>query len=80
MTTFGIQGYLQPGDPAAGHLLGGVVRSLATAIVRHGIATPEELGLENLDARITEHLTRADAVLLPPTVSGAWGRVGGAAG
>ena len=80
VTTFGIQGYLQPGDPAAGRLLGGVVRSLAPAIVRYGIATHEELGLESLDDRITEHLTRGGAVLLPPTVSGAWGRAAGAAG
>ena len=80
VTTFGIQGYLQPGDPAAGRLLGGVVRSLAPAIVRHGIATHEALGVESIDARITEELKRGDAVLLPPTVSGAWGRARGAAG
>jgi SAM-dependent methyltransferase len=75
VATFGIQGYLQPGDPAAGHLLGAVIRSLAPVIVRHGIATPEEMGLESIDARITEQLTRGNAVLLPPTVCGAWGRV-----
>jgi len=80
VATLGIQGYLQPGDPAAGHLLGGVIRSLAPAIVRYGIATPEELDLEGIDARITEQLKRRDAVLLPPTVSGAWGRVSQAAG
>jgi hypothetical protein len=38
------------------------------------------LDLESIDARITEQLKRRDAVLLPPTVSGAWGRVSQAAG
>jgi len=74
VTTFGIQGYLQPGDPAAPRLLGGIVRSLAGAIVQHGIATAEQLGIATLESRIAEQLERADAVLLPPTVVGAWGR------
>jgi hypothetical protein len=71
-----VQGYLRPGDPTAAHLLGGVVRSLAAAIVGHGIATEEQLGLETLESRLGEAFARADAVLLPPTVVGAWGRVG----
>jgi hypothetical protein len=74
VTTFGVQGYIQPGDPAAGQLLGGVIRSLAAAIVGHGIATAEQLQLDTVDARITDALARAGAVLLPPTVVGAWGR------
>jgi hypothetical protein len=74
VTTFGIQGYLQPGDPAAARLLGAVVRSLAAAIVHHGIATAEQLALETLETRLADELKRADAVLLPPTVVGAWGR------
>lgn len=74
VTTLGLQGYVQPGDPAAGRLLGGVVRSLAPAIVAHGFATPEQLALDTLDERITQALTAADAVLIPPIVVGAWGR------
>ena len=74
VTTFGVQGYLQPGDPMAARLLAGVARSLAGAIVAHGVATVEQLGLESLESRIAESLERADAVLLPPTVAGAWGR------
>jgi len=74
VTTFGIQGYLQPGDPAAARLLGSVVHSLSGAIIGHGIATAEQLALETLEARLAEALRRADAVLLPPTVVGAWGR------
>ena len=73
VTTFGVQGYLQPGDPMAARLLAGVARSLAGAIVTHGIATVEQLGIESLESRIAESLERADAVLLAPTVAGAWG-------
>lgn len=75
VTTFGIQGYLAPGDPTAPRLLAGVVRSLSGAIVQHGIATAEQLGLDTLEDRLADALTHADAVLLPPTVAGAWGRV-----
>jgi SAM-dependent methyltransferase len=74
VTTFGVQGYLQPGDPLAARLLAGVARSLAGPIVTHGIATVDELGIESLEKRIAESLKQADAVLLPPTVVGAWGR------
>jgi SAM-dependent methyltransferase len=74
VTTFGMQGYLQPGDAAAAQLLAGVVRSLSPAIVRHGIATEEQLGLPTIERRLGEALVQADAVLLPPTVAGAWGR------
>ena len=76
VTTFGLQGYLQPGDPAAAQLLGGVVRSLAPAIVKYGIATEDQLGLATIEKRIGEALVQADAVLLPPTVAGAWGSAG----
>jgi ubiquinone/menaquinone biosynthesis C-methylase UbiE len=75
VTSFGMQGYLQPDDPAAARLLTGVVRSLAGAIVKHGIATAGQLGLETLEARLAGELRRADAVLLPPTVVGCWGRL-----
>jgi SAM-dependent methyltransferase len=74
VTTFGVQGYLQPGDPAAARLIVGVTRSLAGAIVQHGIATDEELDLATLESRLAEAIAEADAVLLPPTVVGAWGR------
>jgi ubiquinone/menaquinone biosynthesis C-methylase UbiE len=74
VTTYGVQAYLQPHDPSGGALVAGVVRSLAPVIVARGIATPEQLQLDTLQARITEEVRRADAVLLPPTVVGAWGR------
>lgn len=74
VTMFGVQGYLQPGDPMAARLVAGVARSLAGAIVTHGIATVDQLGIETLEGRLAESLERAGAVLLPPTVAGAWGR------
>jgi len=74
VTTLGLQAYLPPGDPAAAHLVAGVVRSLSNAIVARGIATAEQIGLLTLEARIADALGQADAVLLPPTVVGAWGR------
>ena len=72
--TFGVQGYLAPHDPAGHILLASVVRSLSPAILQHGIATAEEMGLPTLQQRIADALREADAVLLPPTVAGAWGQ------
>jgi SAM-dependent methyltransferase len=74
VTSFGLQAYLQPDDATAAALLGGVVRSLAGAIVGHGIATAEQMAVDTLDARLADALRGADAVMLPPTVVGAWGR------
>ena len=73
VTTFGIQNYLGPGNPVGPALLAGVVRSLGDAIVAHGIATAEQLGLATLEQRLDEELQREQAVLLPPTLAGAWG-------
>ena len=72
--TFGVQGYLAPQDPAGPALLAGVVRSLSPAILQHGIATAEEMELPTLQQRITDAVREANAVILPPTVAGAWGR------
>jgi len=74
VVTFGMQAYLPPDDAAAAQLLASVVRSLAGAIVGHGIATAEQMAVDTLEERLAEALRRADAVMLPPTVVGAWGR------
>jgi hypothetical protein len=39
-----------------------------------GIATEEEIGLDTLEARIAEELAEVRATVVPPTVSGAFGR------
>jgi hypothetical protein len=73
VTGFGIQGYLGPDDPMGPALVAGVVASMSPAIVAAGVATEAELDLPTLEARIAEALRRERAVLLPPTVVGAWG-------
>jgi ubiquinone/menaquinone biosynthesis C-methylase UbiE len=74
VTTFGVQDYLPPHAPSGAALLASVVRSLADEITRQGIATVDQLGLATLERRIADELRREQAVFLPPTVVGAWGR------
>jgi len=74
-TTFGVQPYFSPRDPAGPLLVAGIVRSMAPAIIRHGIATEEQLGLATLEERLGEAVREAGAVILLPTVVGAWGYV-----
>jgi SAM-dependent methyltransferase len=74
VSSFGIQAYYAAGDPPGPGLLAGVVRSLHDAIVAGGIATEEEIGIDTLEDRLRHELEAADAVLLAPTVAGAWGR------
>ena len=49
------------------------VGSLSAAIVGHDIATAEQLDVATLEQRIAEAVRQADAVILLPTVVGAWG-------
>ena len=74
VTTFGMQPYLGPRDPAAPALLAGVVRSLAATMIERGIVSADVLRLDTLESRLADEIQRADAVLLPPTVVGAWGQ------
>jgi SAM-dependent methyltransferase len=74
VASFGIQAYLAPDDPHGPRLVAGVIHSLAPTIVSNGIATEAELDLPTLEQRIRDDLMENDAVLLPPTVVGAWGR------
>ena len=73
VSTLGIQAYFAPSDPIGPLLCASVTRSLAPQIVAHGIADEAELGLETLQERIAEQVVARDAVILPPTVVGAWG-------
>jgi hypothetical protein len=75
VATFGVQAYLPPADPAGPAMLSGVVRSLAGVIIGRGIATSEQVAGATHDA-IAAALQGADAVLMPPTVVGAWGTAG----
>lgn len=73
VSTLGIQAYVPPHDPYGSALLAGVVRSLAPVITSRGIATAEEMDLATLEQRMADAVRQADAVVLPPTVVGAWG-------
>jgi len=74
ITTIGVQRYYAPGDPGGPAMVAGVVRTLAPRIVAAGIATADEIGLEDLEQRLGAALHEADAVLMPPSVTGAWAR------
>jgi hypothetical protein len=73
VATFGVQPYLSPRQPQGAALLAGVVRSMAPAIVAHGIATADELQLDTLEQRLVDQVQQSAAVMLTPTVAGAWG-------
>ena len=72
---FGVLQYFGPGDPTVPAMIGGVVASLAPQIVAAGIADEAELGLDTLAQRLAVDVAAAGAVLTPPAVVGAWGRV-----
>ena len=73
VSTLGVQAYFAPSDPIGPLLCAGITRSLAPQIVAHGVADEAELGLETLQERIAEQVSALDAVMMPPTVVGAWG-------
>ena len=43
-------------------------------MIAHGIATADELDIATLEQRITDEVRAAGAVIVLPTVVGAWGR------
>jgi len=69
--SLGIQAYFAPDDPASAAQLSGVVQALSQSILAGGHATEAEL--DSFPARLREAIVEADAVVLPPTVVGAWG-------
>jgi len=42
-------------------------------MIRHGIATAEQLELKTLEQRLSQAVQQAGNVILTPTVVGAWG-------
>ena len=75
ITSFGLQPYVPARSGNGAALLAAVTRTLGPAIIQHGIASEAELDLPNLQRRLEETTRAADAVVLLPTVSGAWGYV-----
>ena len=77
VTGFGIQSYLGPDDPKGPLWAAGLVGSLAPRIIGAGIAAEGDLDLDTLQQRVAQALAAGDAVFLPPTLVGAWGRRAG---
>ena len=71
--TLGVQVYFQPDDPRGCAMLAAVVRTLAPQIMAKGIAGEAELGLASFEERLRQQVAAASAVVLVPTVVGAWG-------
>lgn len=71
----GVQVYLESTNPAGPLLVSGVVRSLLPAIEQAGLATRAEVDIDTLGERFHAALLADDAVMLPPTLVGAWGRL-----
>jgi hypothetical protein len=77
VSTLGVQAYLGPDDPHGPRWAAGLVDSLAPQIIGRRIASEADLGLDTLQERVAHELAANDAVFLPPTVVGAWGRWSG---
>jgi hypothetical protein len=71
---FGIQAYFARGDRPGVAMLAAVVRAMHDVIVRNGIAGEKEVDIDTVGERLQRAVDAADAVVLPPTVVGAWGR------
>lgn len=76
VTSFGLQGYRPPGDRDGARMAAGAVRTLLPVIERTGVATAEEVDLDTLEDRIAEDSAAHGAIFKPPTLVGAWARVG----
>lgn len=74
VTGFGIEPYVAADSPIGPVMMSGVIRTLAPAIVGHGLATEAELDVDTLTERIAAALEASGAVLVPPVLAGAWGR------
>jgi SAM-dependent methyltransferase len=69
----GIEPYVAPGSPIGPAMMAGVLRTLAPAIISHGLATETELDVDTMAERITAALDANGSVLVPPVLAGAWG-------
>lgn len=60
--------------PTMGHPVGAIVRAMLPRIVRHGVATEEEIDVDTLDRRLAEERAAADATHVWELAFGAWAR------
>lgn len=75
-TMIGIQDYFDPDDPAGPQLAAGVIRTLMPVIERTGIATAAEVDIDTLADRLASDIVAHGVLFKPPTLVGAWARVG----
>lgn len=68
---------IESGPQAQGYSqLAGIVRTLLPAIVATGVATAEEVGIDDLAERLRVASVASDATFIAPTLVGGWVRVG----
>jgi SAM-dependent methyltransferase len=72
--TLGIQEYSAADDPRGPQRAAAVVQTLAPRIVAAGIATAQQLGIDTLTQRMSAAVQAEHAVMVMPTLVGAWGR------
>ncbi len=60
--------------PGSHHGGARIIRAMLPRIVRHGVATEEELDVETLDARLIEERRAANALYIGDMAFGAWAR------
>ncbi len=75
-TVLGVQGYFETGDPDAARMAAGIIRTLLPVLEKTGVATPDEVDIETLEERVAQDCAHHDAIFKPPTLVGAWARVG----
>jgi SAM-dependent methyltransferase len=76
VTVLGVQGYRPPGDRAGAALAASTVRTLLPTIQKTGVATVAEIDLDTLEDRFVRDSVEHGAIFKPPTLVGAWARVG----
>lgn len=75
-TALGLQAYLPPGNPAGPRMAQGIIRTLLPVLTRTGLGSPEEIGIETLAQRLYDEQVAGGGMFRPPTLVGAWARVG----
>ncbi|MPY56334.1 class I SAM-dependent methyltransferase [Streptomyces spongiae] len=69
----GMQPHFAPGDPDGPALMAGIIRAMLPVIEQTGVATAEEVGVDTLQARLSEELATFEAVFAYPQLISAWG-------
>lgn len=74
-SVLGIQPYLEPGDPAGGRMVAGIVSTLQPVIVQAGLATEADIDIDTLAARTTDIHVATGSLFKPPTLVGCWATI-----